>query len=84
MCEITLGVSTALLNIPVGELKAAVAAHCGHPPEVVGSFGLALGLAALQDVVPLRTGDVQDSNFITLFPTPIGPREIIRTKTARL
>jgi hypothetical protein len=51
-----------------GELKRAVLAQCGLPPEAEASYGLALGFAALRDETPLSAGDVQDGDRLVLYP----------------
>ncbi len=58
---------TADAHKPAGELKAAVAVHCGHPPEMASSFGLALGYAVLSDAVSLHLGDVRSGDTLSLF-----------------
>jgi hypothetical protein len=50
-----------------GELKRAVLAQCGLPPEAEASYGLALGFAALRDEVPLAAGDVLDGDRLVLY-----------------
>ena len=60
----------------VAELKAAVLAQCGLPPDAAQRIGLALGRVALAEHLSVAANDLCEGDIVALFERRWPPRTL--------